>query len=136
MRLPHAIVAILLLLPLCASAQDLSPRAEIMNTLRLDFYPSRALAAQNPQGIKFVVNYLKIKNGWACVNVTPTRNEKEIADPRWAILQNIGGHWSDVNYARKIMRDDIDALDVLSFTGTTSARVANAFPTIPREILP
>jgi hypothetical protein len=111
-------------------------RHQIMDALRFDFYRNTRLAEENPKGIKFVVGHYKTAGDWACVRVTPTIDGKEIADPRWAILQRRGGRWAQINYVGAIAKNDADALDALDFAPGTSAKVKAAFPSIPKTILP
>lgn len=124
--------------PLQSKESSKGDRAQIMDTLRMDFYGgNREKARSNPEDIKFVVKYYKIDSNWACLQVTPTKNGKEHADPRWAILQKVKGEWINKNYFKALkVKDEDDALDVLGFEADTGKRVKKAFPTIPTTILP
>ena len=132
-----AFLGIVLVHPSVAqSTNNGNERHKIMDALRVDFYKDTRLAQENPKGIKFVVSYYKTAGDWACVKVIPTINSKEIADPRWAILQKRNGQWVQINYVRAIAKNDADALDALDFAPGTAAKVKAAFPSIPASILP
>lgn len=113
-------------------------RQAILNVLRADFYPDARLAISNPQKIQFMVHHLRVKDGWACVHVTPTKNQRDFAEPRWALLQWQDGQWTDVNYMEKLrpFPDESAAADALEMTDGTIAKLRELLPDCPAAIFP
>lgn len=117
---------------------DSPERMAIMGVLRFDFYKDKKKARENPDKIFFVVHHLKVKDGWACVNVTPTKNGKEMGEPRWAVLRYQGESWEDVDYFDKLrpLSSEAESLDVLDMKAEIVRRLLSKLPGCPREIFP
>jgi hypothetical protein len=117
-----------------------SERREIMDAMRLDFYPGdRAAAHANPKGVVFKVLFLKVHGDWACTHIDPVDAAgKELAEPRWGLLRRRSGQWSDVNYfdALRPFASEEAAQDALEMSASTIAKVRAAFPEAPNDIFP
>lgn len=113
-------------------------RTAIMDVLRLDFYRDPEKARENPDKILFKVHHLKVANGWACVNATPTRNGKDAGEPRWAVLHRRGGTWEDVDYFKKLgpLPSEEAAMDALAMSAETVKRLIPKLPGCPQDIFP
>lgn len=113
-------------------------RDAIMNVMRFDFYKDKQKARENPEKILFVVHHLKVKDGWACANVTPTRNGKEVAEPRWAVLKESKDGWGEIDYFEKLrpFAREADTLDALDMSRRTIQRLLPKLPGCPLEIFP
>jgi hypothetical protein len=115
-----------------------SERLDIINVLRLDFYKDKEAAAKNPKKIIFVVKHLKVKDGWACVNVQPTREGKEEGEARWMVLRTVDGRWADVDYFGKLFpfESEEETLDALDMKNRTVDKLLVKLPGCPKEIFP
>ena len=113
-------------------------RNAIMDVMRFDFYKDKKKAVANPEKILFVAHHLKVKDGWACVNVTPTKNGKEVAEPRWAVLRESKDGWEDVDYFEKLrpFAGEADAMDALDMSRSTIQRLLPTLPGCPPDIFP
>lgn len=113
-------------------------RDAIMDVMRFDFYKDKNKGNANPEKILFVVHHLKVKDGWACVNVTPTKNGKEFAEPRWAVLRESKDGWEKVDYFEKLrpFAREADTLDALNMSQDTVRRLLPKLPGCPKEIFP
>lgn len=113
-------------------------RAAIINALRFDFYLDKEAALKNPKKIIFVVKYLKVKDGWACVNVQPTREGKDEGEPRWKVLRQIEGGWEDVDYFSKLFpfTSEEETLDALDMKKGTVEKLLVKLTGCPKEIFP
>lgn len=111
-------------------------RDAIMDVMRFDFYKDKKKAGENPDKILFVVRHLKVKDGWACVNATPTKNGKEVAEPRWTVLRESKDGWEDVDYVGKLrpFAGEADAMDALDMSRETVRRLLPKLPGCPLEI--
>jgi len=103
-----------------------------------DVYKDSALARKNPAGLLYIVNYLKVEGGWACANVTLSKDGKALAEPFWALLQNGGSGWRCLNYVQMAgpYREEADTLDALDMSRGTIARLKARIPGIPADIFP
>jgi hypothetical protein len=117
-----------------------SERREIMDAMRLDFYPGdRAAARANPKGVVFKVLFLKVHEDWACTQVDPVDAAgKPLAEPRWGLLRRQQGQWSDVSYfnALRPFASEEAAQDALEMSAATIAKVRAVFPEAPGDIFP
>ena len=115
-------------------------RQAIMDVMRLDFYPGDAEAAhRNPKEILFKVMFLKVHGEWACAHVDPIDAAgKEIAEPRWALLQRKHGQWTDAHYfdALRPFPSEEAAQEALDMNAATIRRVRSVFPDAPADIFP
>lgn len=129
----------------CAMAEEVrtpsigSPeRAAIINLMRFDFYLDKEAAVKNPKKIIFVVKHLKVKDGWACVNVQPTREGKDEGESRWKVLRLVNGGWEDVDYFSKLFpfASEEETLDALDMKSGTVDKLVLKLPGCPKEIFP
>lgn len=115
-------------------------RREIMDAMRLDFYPGdRAAARANPRGVVFKVLFLKVHGDWACTHVDPVDAAgKPLAEPRWGLLHRRQGQWSDLNYfdALRPFGSEEAAQNALEMSASTIAKVRLKFPEVPNDIFP
>ena len=113
-------------------------RDAIMNMMRFDFYRDKQKARENPDKILFVVHHLKVKDGWACANMTPTKKGKEVAEPRWAVLRESKNGWEKVDYFEKLrpFAREADTLDALDMSRSTIQRLLPRLPGCPPGIFP
>ena len=113
-------------------------RAAIINLMRFDFYMDKEAAVKNPKKIVFVVKHLKVKDGWACVNVQPTREGKDEGEPRWKVLRLVDGTWVDVDYFGKLFpfASEEETLDALDMKKATVEKLVAKLPGCPKEIFP
>ncbi len=129
----------------CAMADDVrtpsigsAERAAIINALRFDFYLDKEAALKNPKKIIFVVKHLKVKDGWACVNVQPIRDGKDEGEPRWKVLRLGDGGWEDVDYFSKLFpfASEEETLDALDMKKGTVEKLLVKLTGCPKEIFP
>lgn len=117
-----------------------SERKEIMDAMRLDFYPGdRAAARANLKGVVFKVLFLKVHGEWACTHVDPVDAAgKSLAEPRWGLLRHRNGQWSDINYfdALRPFASEEAAQNALEMSASTIAKVRAVFPEAPNDIFP
>ena len=113
-------------------------RRKIMDVMRRSFYNDRISAAKNKDGLLFIVHHLKVKDGWACVLVTPTKSEKIFGEPMWELLRKIDTRWVDVDYfdQARPYKDEIEAQNALDMEDWVVRRLLDAFPSCPPEIFP
>ena len=113
-------------------------RLEIINALRYDFYQEKEAAARNPKKIVFVVKHLKVKEGWACVNVQPTREGKDEGEPRWMVLRRANDSWENVDYFGKLFpfASEEETLEALDMKKGTVDKLLVKLPGCPKEIFP
>jgi hypothetical protein len=142
---PLLFIVSLLLMASHATAEEVrtpqigSPeRQDIINVLRYDFYQNKEAAAKNPKKIIFVVKHLKVKDGWACVNVQPTREGNEEGEPRWMVLRRLNDSWEDVDYFGKLFPFESEeaTLDALDMKKGTVDKLLVKLPGCPKEIFP
>ncbi len=110
----------------------------IVDLFLRDWYRDAKKARGNPDKIVFVVHHLKVKDGWACVNATPTQKGRKVDPPRWAIFRKTGDSWVDVHYYEKLgpYASEAEAEDALGMTPATVKRLPSKLPGCPKEILP
>jgi hypothetical protein len=145
MKSPRFLIAVLLMTAVRSTADEVhtppigsSERLDIINVLRYDFYQNKEAAAKNPKKIIFVVKHLKVKDGWACVNVQPTREAKEEGEPRWMVLRRINDSWENVDYFGKLFPFESEeaTLDALDMKKGTVDKLLVKLPGCPKEIFP
>lgn len=145
-RISLAVAAWLLLLPL-AIAGSLTPqpgsklRAALMDAIRAsDYYPDLASARRNADNILYKVDFLRVKGGWALANVTPLKDGREHAEPRWCLLRRIfPEEWRVVDYyalVSKYYKDDADFFSAIDMDKRAVGYVRKELPQIPPEIFP
>lgn len=113
-------------------------RNAIINLLRVDFYQRKKVEVENPQQIIFVLKYLKVKDGWACVNVQATRDGDNVGEANWKVLRQTDGTWKDVDYFGKLFpfESEEETLDALDMKKGTAEKLQQKLPGCPREIFP
>jgi hypothetical protein len=82
--------------------------------------------------LAFTVNYLKVRDGWAWIEVTSDNYVADIA----ALLRKDEGRWrvkGIVNPAYFVCPSEIECLDVFAFL---YRRFMEKIPTVPREVFP
>ena len=105
-------------------AKGSEERQAIMDALR---------AGSNPN-VVFVVNYLKIHNGWAWADVSPVEGGRT-AEGGPALLHLQNGHWKVMNLSN-IPENPDDPLEDTSVTPEYIKKVRKAFPKAPADIFP
>lgn len=145
MKAPRFLIVMLMLLAARSTADEVrtppigsSERLDIINALRYDFYQEKEAAARNPKKIVFVVKHLKVKDGWACVNVQPTREGKDEGEPRWMVLRRVNDSWENVDYFGKLFpfASEEETLDALEMKKGTVDKLVAKLPGCPKEIFP
>lgn len=145
MKAPRFLLAVLLLAAARSTAEEVrtppigsSERLDIINVLRYDFYQNKEAAAKNPKKIIFVVKHLKVKDGWACVNVQPTREGKEEGEPRWMVLRRLNDSWENVDYFGKLFPFESEeaTLDALDMKKATVDKLLVKLAGCPKESFP
>ena len=144
MKVPHFLLTFLACAVFSIADEVRTPsigsaeRAAIINVLRFDFYLEKEAALKNPKKIIFVVKHLKVKDGWACVNVQPTRDGKDEGEPRWKLLRLVEGVWEDVDYFGKLFpfASEEETLDALDMKKGTVDKLLVKLPGCPKEIFP
>lgn len=144
MKAPHFMIIFLALAVLSIADEVHTPpigsseRLDIINVLRYDFYQNKEAAAKNPKKIIFVMKHLKVKDGWACVNVQPTRGGKDEGEPRWMVLRRQNDSWENVDYFGKLFPFESEeaTLDALDMKKGTVEKLIVKLPGCPKEIFP
>lgn len=113
-------------------------RQALMDALREDYYIHRSGSSRPYRGsITFVVNYLKVHNGWAW-----TYSEPHSSDPNDQFGENSGFLLHQVNGRWQIMKvppmvDDPDDPENLDYpTRKDIEKIKRMYPSIPTDIFP
>ena len=102
-------------------------RKEILDIFREDF--------EEKDKILFKVDHFLIASNWACANVIPLENNKEIAEPRWDLFTKVGGKWKSVDWAKDInIHNDFELIDLPNQKGRIAKLIVKSYPTCPITI--
>jgi hypothetical protein len=105
-----------------------SDRKVILDILRKDF-------GEEKNQILFKVNHFLISGSWACVMVTPLKNNSEEAEPRWNLLNRVGEKWKIVNWSKGIeIQDDFELIDLPIQNQRIAKLIIKKYPTCPMAI--
>jgi hypothetical protein len=97
-------------------------RKEILDIFREDF-------GDQKKQILFKVEHFKINGEWACVMVTPLKNNVEYAEPRWDLFNKIKGKWKQVDWSKGIeIQDDFELIDFPIQNGRIAKLIVNKYP--------
>ena len=85
---------------------------------------------------KFKVNYLKVHNGWAWINVVPLNPKGEIEGEEWpSLLQEKNGKWMIIDLI-KIASDLDDPVGPMDPSPKFLREVQKRYPSVPSDIFP
>lgn len=86
--------------------------------------------------VKFKVNYFKVHNGWAWINVTPLDPIGKIEGEDWpSLLQEKDGKWKIIDLI-KIAEDMDDPVGPMDPSPKFLREVQKRYPGVPSDILP
>jgi hypothetical protein len=86
--------------------------------------------------VKFKVNYFKVHNGWAWINVTPLDPNGKIEGEDWpSLLQEKNGKWTIIDLIA-IANDIEDPVGPMDPSPKFLREVQKRYPGVPSDILP
>jgi hypothetical protein len=86
--------------------------------------------------VKFKVNYFKVHNGWAWINVTPLDPSGKIEGEDWpSLLQEKNGKWTMIDLIA-IANDIDDPVGPMDPSPKFLREVRKRYPGVPSDILP
>jgi hypothetical protein len=86
--------------------------------------------------VKFKVNYFKVHNGWAWINVTPLDPSGKIEGEDWpSLLQEKSGKWTIIDLI-KIAQDLDDPVGPMDPNANFLREVQKRYPDVPSDIFP
>ena len=110
---------------------NLNARAQVLTdegSFREDF-------SEIKNQVLFRVEHFKINGNWACVMVTPLKNNIVIAEPRWDLFHKINGKWKTVDWSQGIdFQDDFELIDLPSINGRIAKLIVKKYPTCSMSI--
>lgn len=113
-------------------------RQALMDALREEYYLHRKGSSRPYRGsITFVVNYLKVHNGWAWTYPEPHSSDPndEFGENNGFLLHQVDGRWQIMKVPPMVNDpDDPENLDYPS--GKDVARIRQMYPSIPKDIFP
>lgn len=87
------------------------------------------------QPAKFLVNYLKLHNGWAWINVTPLNADgKPVADPAPLLFHNEDGKW--ISKELFGIGDPDDQVGPMEPSAKYIKALQQKYPGLPADIIP
>jgi len=102
-----------------------SERKEILDILRKDY----------DQQTVFRVEHFKINGNWAAVHVTPLKNNKDVNDGFWSLLNKDSNRWKQVDWTKGIeFEDDFELIDLPIQNGRIAKLIVKKFPTCSMSI--
>ena len=105
-----------------------SERKEILDIFREDFSIEK-------NQILFKVEHFKVNGQWACALVTPLKNNKVYAEPRWGLFNKVGGKWKEVDWSKGIdIQDDFELIDLPIQNGRIAKLILKKYPSCSMEI--
>lgn len=113
-------------------------RQAMMDALREEYYIHRSGSARPYRGsITFVVNYLKVQNGWAWTYPEPHSSDPndQFGESSGFLLHQVNGRWQVMKVPPMVNDpDDPENLDYPSDKDV--ARIRQMYPSIPKDIFP
>jgi hypothetical protein len=113
-------------------------RQALMDALREEYYVHRGGSSRPYRGsITFVVNYLKVHNGWAWTYPEPHSSDPndQFGENSGFLLHQVNGRWQIMKVPPMVNDpDDPENLDYPS--GKDVARIRQMYPSIPKDIFP
>lgn len=113
-------------------------RQAIMDALREEYYLHRKGSSRPYRGsITFVVNYLKVHNGWAWAYAEPRSSDPndQFGENSGFLLQQVNGRWQVMKVPPMVNDpDDPENLDYPS--GKDVSRIRQMYPSTPKDIFP
>lgn len=109
-------------------AKGTAEREAIMDLLRAE--------VQKESGVEvvFVVNYLKVHNGWAWVDVTPNRKDgTNLYEGKEALLHQENGLWKDMPLPPQ---DEDDERMFGDLSRRYISKLQKQYPSVPLDIFP
>ena len=86
--------------------------------------------------VKFKVNYLKVHDGWAWINVTPLDPKGEVEGEDWpSLLQNKKRQWKIIDLIA-IAQDLDDPVGPMEPSAAFLREVQKRYPGVPSDIFP
>ena len=103
-------------------------RQEILDIFRQDF-------SEEKNQILFNVEHFKINGNWACAFVSPMKNNKNYAEPRWGLFNKVAGKWKQVEWSKGIdIQDDFELIDLPIQNGRIAKLIVKKYPTCSMSI--
>jgi hypothetical protein len=100
-------------------------RKEILDIIRKDY----------DQQTVFKVEHFKINGNWAALRVTPLKNNKDINDGFWSLLNKDSNRWKNVDWSKGIdFQDDFELIDLPTQNGRIAKLIVKKYPTCPMSI--
>jgi hypothetical protein len=108
-------------------------RQALMDALREEYYQRRSYRGN----ITFVVNYLKVHNGWAWTYPEPHSSDPndQFGENSGFLLHQVNGRWQTMKVPPMV--DDPDDPENLDYpSGKDVVRIKQMYPSIPKDIFP
>ncbi len=103
-------------------------RQEILDIFREDF-------SNEKNQILFKVDHFKINGNWACAYVSPLKNNKIYAEPRWGLFNKVAGKWKQVDWSKGLdIQDDFELIDLPIQNGRIAKLLTKKYPTCSMSI--
>ena len=103
-------------------------RNEILNILREGF-------GEEKNEILIRVDHFLLNRNWACVSVTPLKDNIEYTEPSWSLFKKVGGVWEAVNWPDGIeFNDDFELIDLPKQNGRVAKLIVEKYPSCPMDI--
>lgn len=113
-------------------------RQALMDALREEYYLHQRNSSKPYRGsITFVVNYLKVHNGWAWTYPEPHSSDPndQFGENNGFLLHQVNGRWQVMKVPPMVNDpDDPENLDYPSSKDV--ARIRQMYPSIPKDIFP
>jgi hypothetical protein len=111
-------------------AEGTAERKEILATLHKEYTTGSGSA------VKFKVNYLKVHDGWAWINVTPLDPKGKVEGEEWpSLLQQTKGQWQiiDLMAIAGALNDPVGPMEP---SPAFLRAVKKRYPAVPNDIFP
>ncbi|HMF58202.1 MAG TPA: hypothetical protein VK619_17800 [Pyrinomonadaceae bacterium] len=118
--------------------QGTAERQAIMDSLREEFNsPRSSLYMPHRGSITFVVNYLKVHNGWAWMNAYPHSSDSSDSFGEYDgfLLHQVGDRW-ELMKRPEAVNDPNDPENLDYPTREDVKRIMRMYPSIPADIFP
>ena len=102
-----------------------SERKEILDILRKEY----------DQQTVFRVNHFKVNGKWAAILVTPMKNNQDVNDGFWSLLNKDSGKWKVVDWTKGIeFQDDFEVIDLPNQNGRIAKLIVKKYPSCSMSI--